>query len=541
MKKVIAVITAFFLISSLWTVPVLAASPSQDMRAVWMATVFNIDFPNVKNNAASQQAEFVEKIEALKAVGINTIIVQVRPKADALYRSSINPWSDVLTGVQGKDPGYDPMQFMIEETHKRGMAFHAWLNPYRVTTSGTDVNLLSENHPARNNPEWTFTHNNALYYNPEMPEVRKHIVATIEEIVKNYDVDGIHFDDYFYPSNYPLPQGEGKNGIVANQRRENVNEMISSVRTAIKKINKNVAFGVSPTGIWKNKTSDSTGSDTGGYEAYFSVFADARAWIQNGWVDYIVPQIYWETGHKLADYETLVKWWSNEVKGTAVKLYIGQGIYRDVVAKQIGTQLQINQKYPEVKGSFYYSLRDLLVNRQDCKEQIKSFNSAFPLEVIQTPKPAVEPVSQEATQTINKSGVVTATTLNIRSGAGTNFAVVTKLLSGTKVAVLTGQGEWYKLKTPSGQIGWAMSNYVKFEATVSKQAVQALSAAPKTKTATVTVNSLNIRSGAGTHFGIVTKLAKGTKVTLLEVKNGWCKVKLANGKIGWAVQSYITY
>lgn len=380
MKKRISIIIIVCLVFSIFMTNSFAKTPSQEMRAVWIATVFNIDFPSTKNNVTAQKNEFIEKLDELKAIGINTVVVQVRSNADALYKSAINPWAKVLTGTQGKDPGYDPMAFMIQEAHKRGMEFHAWLNPYRVTTSGMDLNVLSKTSPARLHPSWLIKYNNALYYNPELKEVKSHIVATVKEIVKNYDVDGIHFDDYFYPSNYPLPKGEKKDGKVDNNRRQNVNDMISQVSSAIKSIKKNVKFGISPGGIWKNNTSDTTGSATNGNQSYYAVYGDTRTWIKNGWIDYIVPQIYWETGNKLADYETLVKWWDNEVNGTSVKLYIGQGIYRDVVAKQIDVQLKINQKYDGVKGSFYFSMRDLLESRAGCKEKIADFNNTAVIE-----------------------------------------------------------------------------------------------------------------------------------------------------------------
>src|SRR5665648_1220485 len=202
------------------------------------------------------------------------------------------------------------------------MSFHAWLNPYRVTNNTTDINTLAANHPARKHPEWLFEYNGALYYNPEVSGVKQHVVDTVKEIVQNYDVDGIHFDDYFYPSNYPLPEGETKDGAVANARRDNVNEMVKLVNNTIKSIKPGVLFGISPMGIWKNSTSDPTGSNTKGSEAYYSVYSDCRAWVKAGTIDYIVPQIYWEIGYKIADYETLVKWWSNEVKNSSVTLYI---------------------------------------------------------------------------------------------------------------------------------------------------------------------------------------------------------------------------
>jgi len=539
-KKILSMITAFFLVTGLFTQNLFAAVPAelptQDIRAAWMATVFSIDFPTTKNNETAQKNEYIQKIEALKSIGINTIVVQIRPKADALYESSINPWSDVLTGTQGKDPGYDPMAFMIEEAHNRGMAFHAWLNPYRVTTAGTDVSVLSENHPARLNPEWVISYNNALYYNPELPEVKKHIVDTVEEIVKNYNVDAIHFDDYFYPSNYPLPAGEGLDGLVANSRRQHINEMISEVSAAIKRVNKNVKFGISPAGIWRNNTSDATGSITDGSQSYYSVCADTRTWIQNGWIDYVVPQIYWETGNKKADYETLVRWWANEVSGTNVKLYIGQGIYRDVVAKQIDTQLRINQQYSEVEGSFYYNTKDLLANRSGCKEKIKAFNETFALQ----PSAPSLPDPSNTVQAGAKTGIITASPLNIRNGAGAQYAVLAKAVKGTKVTVLNSKAGWYNVKLPTGQIGWASADYIKVgNSSISKPAAQASSPTKTTKVRTVTANSLNIRSGASTNSSVVTKVAKGTKVTVLEAKSGWYKVKIPNGKIGWGIQTYI--
>lgn len=444
MKKITSIVTTilfFFLIAATCTTNVFAATPAQDMRAVWIATVYNIDFPKTPNNGVVQREEFIKILNELQDIGINTVVVQVRPKADALYKSAINPWSDVLTGVQGKDPSYDPMAFMIEETHKRGMEFHAWLNPYRVTTSGTDLNVLSETHPARLNPDWVLTHNNALYYNPELEGVKNHIVATVEEIVRNYDVDGIHFDDYFYPSNYPLPQGEGKDSITANNRRQHINEMIVQVSTAVKSIRQDVEFGVSPMGIWKNSKSDVTGSQTAGNESYYHVYADTRTWIKNGWIDYVVPQLYWETGNKLADYETLVKWWANEVKNSNVKLYIGQGIYKDVVAGEIDKQLRINQTYPEVRGSFYYSMKELLNNRVECKEKIKGFN-------------------QSASQHPVKTGTVTASILNIRSGPGTTYAVVTKIPKGTTVTILENKLGWYRVQLVNGTSGWGAQTYI---------------------------------------------------------------------------------
>ncbi len=459
MKKIYYMLIAVLLTTGIFTANAFVSVAQENVQAVWIATVFNLDFPSTKNDVVSQKNEYIEKLDKLKDVGINTVIVQVRPKADALYRSDINPWSDVLTGEQGKDPGYDPMSFMIEEAHKRGMSFHAWLNPYRITTSGTDTSVLCETHPARLNPDWTMSYNDALYYNPEKEGVKNHIVSTVEEIVKKYDVDAVVFDDYFYPSNYPLPDGEGKDGEVANSRRQHINDMVERVNKVIKNTKSNVMFGISPSGIWKNKISDPTGSDTSGNESYYSVYADTRTWIKNGWIDYVSPQIYWETGHKAADYETLVKWWSNEVNGTNVKLYISQGIYREVVAKQIDTQLKINQNYSQVSGSCYYKLKNLLADTAGCKTKIASLNSADTLAAQDNDIYALY-LSDSSLKSSPRSGTVTAGVLNVRSGAGTQHAVVSKIDGGTKVTILEENAGWYNVELENGQIGWVIEDYL---------------------------------------------------------------------------------
>ncbi|MCR8745440.1 family 10 glycosylhydrolase [Romboutsia lituseburensis] len=379
MKKILAFLMVFCMIAVGGISSNIYAN-STDMQAAWITTVFNADWPKAKNSPQSQKQEMIKILDTLKSTGIDTVMFQARTEGDALYKSSINPWSKVLTGTQGKDPGYDPLEFVLQEAHKRGMKVHVWLNPYRASTTstGTDVNKLSPNHQARKNPSWVINYNNMLYFNPELPQVKQHIVDTVAEIVSNYDVDGVHFDDYFYPSKYPLPAGEGRDGKVANERRSHINDMISQVKSKVKSIKPSVLFGVSPSGIWKNKSSDSNGSDTRGNESYYSDYADTRMWVKNNMVDYIVPQIYWQTGHSAADYETLVKWWSNVAKGTNVKLYIGHGIYKDEVATQIDKQLQINTKYNEVSGSVYYTTIDILNNREGCRDKIKTFLSNNP-------------------------------------------------------------------------------------------------------------------------------------------------------------------
>lgn len=358
---------------------------TNEMSAAWISTVYNLDWPssNSKNNPQVQKQELITMLDKLKETGINTVILQVRPKADALYNSSINPWSDVLTGTAGKDPGYDPLKFAVEEAHKRNMDIHAWFNPYRVTTSGTDLSKLASNSPARLHPEWVISYNNKLYYDPGLPEVRKHIVDTVTEVVKNYNVDGIHFDDYFYPdSNFTDSQTYNKygNGMEkGNWRRSNVNNLLKDAKSSIKSVKSNVKFGVSPSGIWRNKSSDPTGSDTRGNESYSTQYADTRYWIKNSLIDYVTPQLYWPIGYSVADYSKLVSWWANEVSGSNVNLYIGQGIYKQGtgdwvgqdIAGQIIQQVNLNRQYTNIKGSMYFSAQDIMSNKK-LQEDLKT-------------------------------------------------------------------------------------------------------------------------------------------------------------------------
>ncbi|MGE4213619.1 MAG: glycoside hydrolase family 10 protein [Anaerotignaceae bacterium] len=377
MKKLISMFLAMSMVFSLATTPVFASDNAEDMRAVWISSIYNIDFPSVENkgNSTAQKAEFSDKLDKYKAAGINTVIVQVRPKGDALYSSSLNPWSEVLTGTQGKNPGYDPLEYMVQEVHKRGMEIHAWLNPYRISTSGTDVSALADGNIAKQHPDWLLEYNNALTLDPANEGVKQFICDTVAEVVDNYDVDGIHFDDYFYPSGYPLQDGETIDGSEANQRRADVNDLIKRVHSTVKSCNSEVVFGVSPMGIYKDVTTN--GYTIKGGESYYGVFADTLAWINNGWVDYIVPQVYWETTHATAAYENVVDWWNRQMNGTNVKLYIGEAIYKDAVAAEIGTHLSICDKYPNVKGNFYFSSTNLLVNRKGCLDTLtKIYNSS---------------------------------------------------------------------------------------------------------------------------------------------------------------------
>ncbi|SFS57430.1 Uncharacterized lipoprotein YddW, UPF0748 family [Paenibacillus sp. 453mf] len=347
-------------------------APKREVRAAWIATVENIDWP-VKGTTdpVEQQKQFRELLNRLEDTGINTLIVQVKPTADAFYPSEYAPWSEWLTGVQGQDPGYDPLEFMLEEAHQRGMEFHAWFNPYRVSMHN-DVTKLTEDHPARLHPEWVESYGGKLYFNPGVPEAKDYIINSIMEVVRNYDIDGVHFDDYFYP--YPAASGEfpdrdtyveygGEFTNIADWRRDNVNRFVQEVGAAIKEEKGKLKYGISPFGIWKNKSTDPSGSDTNGLSSYDAIYADSKRWVEEEWIDYIMPQIYWYMGYGPAAYDKLIDWWQGIVTDKNVHLYIGQALYRNGTVdgwlnpEEIPNQIAYNRNYEQVKGGAFFSAK----------------------------------------------------------------------------------------------------------------------------------------------------------------------------------------
>ncbi|UHA72856.1 family 10 glycosylhydrolase [Paenibacillus sp. 481] len=369
---------------------------AQQLRGTWVSTVYNIDWPHdpKKNgfNAEQQKQQYIEMLDTLKESGLNAVFVQVRPTADAFYKSEMLPWSEWLTGKQGQDPGYDPLAFMIEETHKRGMQFHAWFNPYRVSVH-SQVEKLTADHPARLNPSWVVKHNGKLLFNPGVPAARTFIKDSIMEVVRNYNIDGVHFDDYFYPygeDKEPFRDDETyntyNNGFKskADWRRNNVNLFVQQMNREIKAIKPNVSFGISPFGVWRNSTLDPTGSNTkAGLSSYDNLYADVRTWIRNGWIDYVAPQVYWHIGHRLASYDTLVDWWVKETAGTNVKLYIGHAAYKLADAKEkdwksadvLLDQLDYNKQYGTVTGSIFFSAKNLIQNTKNVADELEKHYS----------------------------------------------------------------------------------------------------------------------------------------------------------------------
>lgn len=352
--------------------------PKRELRAAWISTVERIDWPKSTTDPEQQKQEFIDLLDFHQSLGMNAVVVQVKPTADAFYQSELAPWSHWITGVQGKDPGYDPLAFMIEEAHKRNLEFHAWFNPYRISMD-TDLSKLVEDHPARQHPDWVMSYGGKLYYDPGVPEAIQYITDGVMEVVKNYDVDGVHFDDYFYPNRfdgegYPDQAtydkyGKDYPGDINAWRRQNVDTLIYNLSQEIKKEKNYVKFGISPFGVWRNKSVDPNGSDTNaGQPSYDNLHADIRKWVIEGWIDYVTPQIYWSFGFAPAAYEILVDWWSEliEEHNANTHLYIGHADYKVgsdanfTDPYEIPNQLIYNLNYEQVKGSIHFTTRDLI-------------------------------------------------------------------------------------------------------------------------------------------------------------------------------------
>lgn len=308
-----------------------------EMRGVWVATVANLDYPaQPTTDAWELRVQLDEVLDNCQDMGFNTIFFQVRPSGDALYNSSIYPWSRYLTGTQGAAPsdGFDPLAYAVSEAHKRGIQLHAWINPYRVTNSSQDNDRLAANNPAVLRPDLVLTDSTGkMYLNPGEADAIDIILSGIREIVQNYDVDGIHLDDYFYPSSgfddsAAYYKYQDSYPDKAEWRRSMVTTLIACAKDAVKEINPNCMFGVSPSGIWANSSNTPGGSDTGGSSSYHSLYADTKLWVEREYLDYIIPQIYWHNGHSSADYNTLITWWAGVCAPTNVKLYIGEAAYK---------------------------------------------------------------------------------------------------------------------------------------------------------------------------------------------------------------------
>ncbi|MER5464402.1 family 10 glycosylhydrolase [Streptomyces sp. NPDC002668] len=354
---------------------------SREFRGMWLASVANRDWPSRPGlTAAEQRAELLAHLDSAVARRLNVVVFQVRPTADALWPSPYEPWAQYLTGVQGQDPGWDPLGTAVREAHRRGLELHAWFNPYRVANH-TDPSRLVANHPARVHPDWVLPYGGKLYYNPGIPEVRTFVQRAMMDAVRRYDIDAVHFDDYFYP--YPVAgqvfdddatyarYGAGFPDKAA-WRRDNIDRLVREMAQRIKKAKKNVRFGISPFGVWRNAATDPLGSDTrAGVQTYDDLHADTRTWVKQGWIDYIVPQIYWNIGFAVADYAKLLPWWNSVVQGTGVHLYVGEALYKAGDPAQpapwqdpaeLSRHLTLACEYAEVRGHCFFSAKEVMTD-----------------------------------------------------------------------------------------------------------------------------------------------------------------------------------
>lgn len=406
---------ALVLVAVLFTsLPVHAQStnelPKHDFRGVWVATVLNLDWPALRTaSPASQREDLIRKFDRMQEAGMNVIFFQVRTEMDALYQSPYEPWSFYLTGQEGRAPNplWDPLEFAIEEAHKRGMELHAWLNPYRAVRNATAFTRAST-HVSVTNPEWILRFGNLQILNPGLPEVIDYTTKIVMDIVRRYNVDGIHFDDYFYPyapntitnedaATFAEHGGDFTN--IGDWRRDNINRMIQAVHDSIKAVKPHVKFGISPFGIWR------PGHPQGivGTDAYATIFADAKAWIADESVDYLVPQLYWAFGGG-QDYARLAPWWAGE-RGTR-HMYTGNAVYKmegtwNWPTSEIGNQVRFNRNTPGIYGQTYFRSRLIQNNLKGIRDSLRTDWQRHPALppvmdwLDMTPPPAPENLSAE--------------------------------------------------------------------------------------------------------------------------------------------------
>lgn len=371
--------------------------PKRQLRGVWIATVSNIDWPSQPGlSIADQQAQLRSLLDACVNARLNSVYFQVRSVADAMYPTSYAPWSQALTGTQGQDPGYDPLAFAVAEAHRRNLELHAWMNPYRVSLQ-PDASKLAPDNPARLHPDWVVTYGQQIWFDPGIPDARRFLEDSILDPLSRYDVDGLHFDDYYYP--YPVAgitfpddasfalYGSGFSDR-GDWRRHNVNLLISELSQRVHALKPWLKFGAAPFGVWRNQSTDPTGSATqAGAQDYDDLYADTRTWIRQEWLDYIAPEIYWAIGFAPAAYDVLVPWWSGEVAGTDVSLLIGEAAYKVGTSTQspgwsttgeLADHLALDIGYPAVSGNILYNMSAVVANRLGFLTQLEAGAYRYP-------------------------------------------------------------------------------------------------------------------------------------------------------------------
>lgn len=366
------------------------AQQKREFRGAWIQCV-NGQFLGMGTQAMQRTLSY--QLDELQKDGVNAIIFQVRPECDALYASKLEPWSRFLTGVQGQAPNpyWDPLQWMVEQCHKRGMELHAWINPYRAKTKNT--NLLAPSHITQTHPERTFAYDGQSILNPGLQVNREYICQVVADIVRRYDVDGLHIDDYFYP--YPVAGAtipdqdlfrQNSNGLsnIADWRRYNVNLFMQQLHDTIVSVKPWVKFGVSPFGIYRNKKNAANGSDTNGLQNYDDLYADVLLWVNNGWIDYCVPQLYWQIGHPAADYKTLIEWWNQHA--SARPLFIGEDVERTVKyadtdnpkVNQMPAKFRLHSQMPNVEGTVLWYAKAVVDNTGNYGKLLRNVYWKYP-------------------------------------------------------------------------------------------------------------------------------------------------------------------
>lgn len=385
MKKKLAGLLVYFAVLvtliGAWGGLASAQSPKRELRGAWIATVKNIDWPSRGGLTVEvQQEELLTLLDTLENYGINAIFLQIRPSGEVFYPSRTEPWSQWLTGEQGRapQPYYDPLAFAIEAAHARNMEFHAWINPFRADLDWTPDKVLATNHVGRLHPGWCVAYGRNLYLDPGWPEVRRYVIDQVLDVARRYEVDAIHFDDYFYPyqiagQEFPDSLSFGTWGSPMAERgdwrRDNINQFIHGLRDSLLALDPSIQFGISPFGVWRNEADDPRGSPTrAGQTSYDALYADVRLWLERGWIDYIVPQLYFSIGYAPAAFDRLLDWWTENTYGR--RLYIGHSPYKVGQnsdrnwdqPEQLPLQVRLTRQHPEVLGSAWFSARWFALN-----------------------------------------------------------------------------------------------------------------------------------------------------------------------------------
>ncbi|HJL02099.1 MAG TPA: family 10 glycosylhydrolase [Polyangiaceae bacterium LLY-WYZ-15_(1-7)] len=350
----------------------LAVAHPRELRGAWIATVFNINWPKTSGRAA-QQAELRELLDTAEATGLNAVFFQVRAEADAFYASELEPWSRFLTGTQGEDPGWDPLAFAVEEAHARGLELHAWLNPYRARAGRATT---AASHVTNAMPESVVAYGDLRWLDPGDPAALEHTLAVVRDILRRYDVDGLHFDDYFYPypeSGVPFDDdasyaAHGGGMARDDWRRANVNRMVRRVGELVAEERPDVRFGISPFGIYR------PGMPAGvvGLDQYAALYADPLAWLEGGWVDYLAPQLYWRSTSSGQSHGALIDWWADRAAESGRTLLVGNNLSGDFGRSEYETQLDLRVAARErnALGNIWWSFAPIRANTDGVRDML---------------------------------------------------------------------------------------------------------------------------------------------------------------------------